>query len=169
MNTLFETGIESSAVFDLTGTYRFLLTRVWDPDRPRVCWVMLNPSHADAYHNDKTVKQIISYAKAWNFGGLEVVNLFAFISTDPSKLREEGDPVGSGNDRYIREAVGRASMIVCAWGAGGTLRGRDKEVIAILQEFGELRCIGRTKDGHPWHPSRKSLELRAIPFAPGIM
>lgn len=169
MSALFEIGIERTAQFDPTGAYRFLLTRVWDPDRPRVCWVMLNPSDADAYHDDNTAKQIISFSKAWNYGSLEAVNLFALISTDPKKLRLAPDPVGVGNDNYIREAAGRASMIVCAWGAFGTLLGRDREVITILQQFGELYCIGTTKDGHPWHPLRKSLELRAIPFVPGVM
>ena len=152
MSTLFETGIESSALFDPTGAYRFLLTRVWNPDRPRVCWTMLNPSKADAYFNDNTVKQIINFSMAWNFGSLEVVNLFALVSTDPAKLRLARDPVGFGNDTYIRGAAGRASMRVCAWGAGGALFGRDQEVIAILREFGELHCIGTTKGGHPWHP-----------------
>jgi hypothetical protein len=164
LSYLFETGIERSAIFDPTGAYRFLLTRVWNPDRPRVCWVMLNPSIADAYQDDNTIKQIISFSQAWNFGSLEVVNLFGLIATDPAKLRLALDPVGAGNDNYIREAAGRARMIVCAWGAGGALFGRDREVIAILREFGELYCIGTTKDGYPRHPLRKSLELAAVRF-----
>src|SRR5205823_4546686 len=130
----------------------------------RVCWVMLNPSKADASRDDNTVRQIISYAQAWNFGSLEVVNLFAHISTDPARLRKARDPVGAGNDNYISQAAGRASMVVCAWGAGGALFGRDREVIALCRQFGELWCLGRTKAGHPWHPLRKSLRLPAIRF-----
>jgi hypothetical protein len=163
-NQLFDIGIQSGAIFDATDTYRFLLWRVWNPDRPRVCWIMLNPSNGGVTYNDNTVKQCISFSKAWGFGGLEIVNLFALISTDPKVLRHAKDPVGEGNDQYIIEAAGRTSRLVCAWGAMGVLYGRDQEVIKLCRNFGELWCIGKTKDGHPWHPLRKSLDLPAIRF-----
>jgi hypothetical protein len=161
---LFDRGMQKDALLDPTGAYRFLLSRVWDTDRARVCWIMLNPSKADARRDDNTIRQCISFSKSWAFGSLEVVNLFALISTDPAMLRGAHDPVGEGNDNYIREAAGRARKIVCAWGAGGALFGRSREVIDLCRPLGKLWCIGTTKTGHPWHPLRKSLELPLIPF-----
>lgn len=125
---------------------------------------MLNPSDGGVTYNDNTVKQCISFSKAWGFGQLEIVNLFALISTDPTRLRQVTDPVGAGNDQYIDEAARRANRIVCAWGAMGVLDGRDQQVINLCRSFGELWCIGKTKDGHPWHPLRKSLELQIVRF-----
>jgi len=37
---------EASATFDATRTYRYRLTRTWDPTGPSVAFVMLNPSTA---------------------------------------------------------------------------------------------------------------------------
>ncbi len=164
MSALFEIGFERTAVLDPTGAYRFLLTRVWDDALPRVCWVMLNPSVADAERDDNTISMCISYSRAWGFGSLEVANLFALVSTDPKGLKRVEDPVGVGNDDYIRAACSRASMIVCAWGAGGVLLGRGRVVMGICRQYGELFCLGVTRDGHPWHPLRKSSALKPVPF-----
>lgn len=40
-------GVSSEAVFLACGAYRYALIRQWDPNLPRLAWVMLNPSTAD--------------------------------------------------------------------------------------------------------------------------
>lgn len=39
----------------LDGPYRYRLWRIWDRALPMVCWVMLNPSTADATEDDPTI------------------------------------------------------------------------------------------------------------------
>ncbi len=106
----------STATFDPTRTYRFHLSRTWDPAGPVVAFVMLNPSTADAHRLDPTVRRCVGFAAAWGFGALEVVNLFAFRATDPTDLSRCRDPVGTGNDRVVLEVARRADRVVVAWG-----------------------------------------------------
>jgi hypothetical protein len=82
------------AFIDLTGKYRYTLSRVWNGNLGRVVFILLNPSTADAFKDDPTVKKCISFAKHWNFGSLEIVNLFAYRSTDAKYLKNISDPVG---------------------------------------------------------------------------
>lgn len=62
--------------------------------------VMLNPSTADEAQNDPTVERCERRALRLGFGQLEVVNLFALRSTDPSALYDSNvDPDRSGQRR----------------------------------------------------------------------
>ena len=92
------------AHFDETGAYRLRLWRRWW-DGPYVCWIMLNPSTADARVNDQTIRKCIAFSKQWGFGGLEVVNVFALRSTDPKALYKHHDPIGPGNDSVISSSA----------------------------------------------------------------
>ncbi len=48
-----------------------------------VVWVMLNPSTADHVHDDPTIRRCMGFARAWGYGGIAVVNLYAWRATDP--------------------------------------------------------------------------------------
>ena len=47
----------SSAIYSDCETYRYALTRVWDDARPRVLFIMLNPSKATEQQNDPTIER----------------------------------------------------------------------------------------------------------------
>ena len=143
----------ASATFDSTRTYRYRLTRTWDPDGPRVNFLMLNPSTADAFKLDPTVRRCVGFARTWGFGSLEVTNIFAFRATDPMVLVAQPEPVGAGNDRAILDAARMADRVVAAWGVRGCHRDRDNEVAALLADIGVRPVALRvTKQGHPAHP-----------------
>jgi hypothetical protein len=131
--------------------YRFLLSRNWDPARASVTFIMLNPSTADEVGDDPTIRRCCGLARAWGFGGLEVVNLFALRATRPRELLAAGDPVGDGNDRAIIEAVGRASLTVAAWGNHGGHRDRAAQVLGLLAGRA-VHTLGLTRQGQPRHP-----------------
>jgi hypothetical protein len=152
-------GVLATAVFDATRTYRYLLTRIWDIDLPVMTWVMLNPSTADALRDDPTITRITHRTNGFarrpglGVGGIRVVNLFALRATDPDALRTHPDPVGPLNDVFVRQAVAGASLVVCAWGAGGVLRGRATTVTRRLTRVGARpHCLGVTSTGQPRHP-----------------
>jgi hypothetical protein len=153
--------MKKTATISDCGKYRYNLTREWDDSLPRLLFVMLNPSTADAEADDPTIRRCISRAKDNGFGSVEVVNLFAYRATNPDELKRTEDPVGSENDKHIIEAVNRAHTIIVAWGTKGGLNLRDHYVSKLLSQFG-LKCLGMTKDGFPKHPlyiaSNKALE-----------
>lgn len=145
--------ISSSAVIDETGQYRYSLVREWYPDLPRVAFIMLNGSTADGVRDDPTLRRCIGFARKYNFGSLEVVNLFGYRTTFPKELKQASDPVGPENDFHIKEAIRRATMVIVAWGTHGAFRKRDAEVLRLLNECHIIpRCLGKTKTGHPKHP-----------------
>jgi hypothetical protein len=155
--------MKMDAVFDETGTYRYSLRREWDPSLPRLLYVMLNPSIASHELEDQTSRQCLFFAKKFGFGSLEVVNLYALISTDPKQLKYASDPIGTENDNYIEEAAIRAERILVAWGEKHFINQRHKVVTHHLISRGhDLYCLGTAKSGHPRHPSRMSHSLESL-------
>jgi hypothetical protein len=152
------------ATFDPTRSYRYRLWRVWECDRPRLGFIMLNPSSADADQNDPTIRRCIGFAMAWGFGALEVVNLFAFRTASPRELRRADDPVGPENDRTILECAQRVDQIVVAWGNHGSFQGRDRAVIRLLDNLNNVYCLKPTKAGQPYHPLYANRETGLIRY-----
>lgn len=155
----------AEAVFDPSRTYRYLLTRTWDEAWPRVTWVMLNPSTADAFADDPTIRRCTAFARTWHAGGINVVNLFAYRATRPAELRRASDPAGSANDEFILEACRPPAMVIAAWGAHGSLRDRAETVTKMLAAAQvRLFCLGVTRDGHPRHPLYVPASTAAQPY-----
>ncbi len=58
-----------SATFDHSRTYRYALERRWSETAPAV-FVMLNPSTADAFADDPTIRRCLAFARREGCGGL---------------------------------------------------------------------------------------------------
>jgi hypothetical protein len=144
--------MESGAIFDASSRYRYSLWRAWSNDSPRIVFILLNPSSADEERNDPTIRRCIGFARAWNFGSIEVVNLFAYRATDAKELLKVVDPVGEENNRFLMQAVERCSTVVVGWGTRGTSLGRDRQVMSLLTGRNDVYCLCTTKDGQPRHP-----------------
>ena len=148
-----------SAVIE--GDYRYLLARAWDAMAEPMTWIMLNPSTADATVDDPTIRRCIGFAKAWGFGSIYVVNLFALRSTNPAALRTHPDPIGPKNDRYIREATEHSSLNVAAWGNHGAYLTRGYKVAATIPR---LHVLNMTGEGQPAHPLYLPKKREPIPW-----
>ncbi|MGI0485591.1 DUF1643 domain-containing protein [Pantanalinema rosaneae CENA516] len=136
----------------IEGDYRYSLWRSWDEQKPRIGFIMLNPSRADAVVNDPTIRRCLGFAQTWGYGGLEVVNLFAYRTASPGNLRQVTDPVGTNNDRYLATLPERVDRILLAWGNWGDLLQRDRDVLALLGDQQPLYCLGVTQKRQPKHP-----------------
>ncbi|MBW4580552.1 MAG: DUF1643 domain-containing protein [Tildeniella nuda ZEHNDER 1965/U140] len=158
--------MRTGAEFDPTGHYRYLLWRSWDQQADRVGFVMLNPSRADAVVNDPTLRRCLGFARSWGYGALEVVNLFAYCSADPTALCRVADPIGSENDRYLAAFAQRVDHIILAWGNGGALRSRDRAVMTLLDGRKPVSCLGMTKLGQPRHPLYSQREVQRAAWLP---
>jgi len=144
--------VRKGAALSTCGTYRYALLREWDPALPRAVFVLLNPSTADAEVDDPTLRRGVGFARAWGYGAVAYVNLFAYRATDPAEMRAAEDPVGPENDSHILQQARMADIVVLAWGAHAALHGRDRRVLDYLEPRFNLYCLGRTKAGHPRHP-----------------
>jgi hypothetical protein len=119
---------------------------------PAVCFVMLNPSTADAFQDDPTIRRCIGFARAWGYGGLHVVNLYSFRTPSPAYLKKAPRPNGPDNDAHLHQAAAAATRVVAAWGNHGD-RMRVADVLAQLRAAtGQVMCLGMTRTGAPRHP-----------------
>lgn len=129
--------------------YRYALWRTWDDSKPYAMFIGLNPSTADETEDDPTIRRCISYSKNWGFGGLCMVNLFAFRATNPIDMKSEKDPIGPDNDVWIRQLANDAGVIVAAWGNDGPHMGRSKKAKEMIPN---LKCLKTNRTGEPAHP-----------------
>jgi hypothetical protein len=140
-----------SAEISECGTYRYWLRRSWKHggDGSTICFVMLNPSTADALVDDPTIRRCMSFARLWRFSVLSVRNLYAVRATDPKDIWSNHDPVGPKGDVELLAAK-TADVLVVAWG----IHAPEKRERAALEMFAgkQLWCLGVTKAGHPRHP-----------------
>lgn len=108
---------------------------------------------------------MIGFARRWGFGGIVVVNLFAYRSTDPAFLDPHHEPTLK-NDEYIAAAVRSCQRIVACWGAWPGAKERGQEVLALLKHemVAEVLCFGTTQEGHPRHPVRLPYSVELVRF-----
>lgn len=150
----------SGAALSTDGRYRYRLWRIWQPVKPHLVWVLLNPSTADAATDDPTLRRCIGFARDWDYGGVVIVNLFGLRATNPRELLTYTDPVGPENDTHVANALRHpnAGPVICGWGCSPILThpgnaGRERKVLDTLRDGGRtIWCLGQTKDGHPRHP-----------------
>ena len=93
--------MQRTACIDETGAYRYKLSRIRNPDKPMVMFIMLNPSTADANVDDPTIRRCIGFTERWGYGDLWVGNLFALRSSRPRDLLMADAPMGPENDSAL--------------------------------------------------------------------
>ena len=143
----------NSATISDCGTYRYALVRVWDQSKPKVMFVMLNPSTADAHKDDPTIRRCVGFAKSWGYGGIIVCNLFPLRATDPKELLKHMKPHGIVNRITIYDLQKQVDKIICAWGNEPILKKlpEHKSVIDTLDKS-KLYFIDLSKNQVPKHP-----------------
>lgn len=159
----------SDATISPCGKYRYRLTRTWSGEHA-LPFIMLNPSTADANNDDPTIRRCMGFARDRGYGGIIVANLFAYRATSPADMKAEPFPVGTMNDETIttlmRWAYRADVPVIAAWGAHGSFRRRDEQVISFARLIGcDLMCLGTTAAGHPRHPLYVRSDQPFVPFA----
>lgn len=152
------------AIFSNDRNYRYVLWRVWDDALPKVAWIGLNPSTADETKDDPTIRRCVGFARDWRYGGIYMLNLFAFRATSPKVMKAAVDPVGLENDWYIRDYAGfRSKRVIAAWGTHGDHRNRAQHFAGKCELA--LACLGLTKGGCPKHPLYLPAATRLIVYS----
>lgn len=155
-------------VFSTCQKYRYRLSEVWDPSKPLVMWIMMNPSVACLEYRDPTLRKTGNFSRAWGYGGQLVANVHAYRATDKSRLLDVADPVGPDNDQSILEMAGQAERVVLAFGQPPRrLRQRGQDVIALLANHSGLCYLKLAKDGvTPHHPLYLDADTAPHRYAP---
>lgn len=163
-----------SAVFSPCGSYRYRLERdagmLGTPSGPPTAFVMVNPSTADEWADDATIRKVRGFAARLGFGRIIVGNLFAWRAIDIRDLRSAPNPIGPDNDRHLDAIIRESDTVIVAWGASGklprTLRERWRTVVDLAEVAGKpLHCIGTARDGHPLHPLMQGYDRPLVPWA----
>ena len=141
------------ATLSLDERYRYRLWRTVGPGARSVTWVMLNPSTADASQDDPTIRKCKEFTRRWGFDRMEVVNLFAWRATNPKELPKVDEPIGLENNETILARALASEWVIAAWGSDKFAVQRARTVTRMLTGAGvHLRCLRKSKDGHPYHP-----------------
>ena len=153
------------ADFSSDGLYRYQLIRTWDSTKPIFTYIGLNPSTADAEHNDATTIRNLKRAIAAGAGGYIAVNLFVWVATSPKDMKSAAEPVGGRNDSAIVDAVTKSKWVLCGWGNHGNHRDRNRDVGRLLWSWPErLYYLEMNKNGNPKHPLYIREEQTLKPF-----
>lgn len=150
--------MKRSADISSDGLYRWRLERRWG-EGTSACWIMLNPSTADAEKDDPTIRRIIGFSERWGHCAAIVVNLFPFRAANPREVQRWAENTGHWQPTWwpenmlaIKAAIGASVLTICAWGAPGWARYRAKEVLRGLDLRRPLYCLGTNADSSPKHP-----------------
>lgn len=91
----------------------------------------MNPSTADAFQDDPTVRRMIGFAKSWGFGELVVTNVMAYRSTDPKALPKDLEQaMGAHNVAWLKTEARGADQILMAYGA---IKGMHAEAAKVAE------------------------------------
>ncbi|KGG12921.1 MULTISPECIES: DUF1643 domain-containing protein [Prochlorococcus] len=166
--------------FSDCGSYRWWLERQIGSEKEKLLFIGLNPSTASNLSDDMTLKRLMGFCRAWKYGTLVVINLFAKVSKSPSSLKLCSDPVGIENDSEIKSrllvwANNSDWNLWLGWGAMGVYKNRNSKVLNFLEFFSKIRVkklqkslgpmvIGCTKGGHPMHPLYVSRSKVLMPY-----
>lgn len=163
---------ERDAIISRCQRFRYWLMRRWQSG-PRLLFMMLNPSTADATVDDRTIRRCVGFAHAAGFGSIAVVNLFAFRATKPADLARTGWQIGPDADIYIRSALDGSQAVCVAWGAIGTGNAAEQRVQRvmpmILAAGHEPQCLRITRSGYPQHPLYLPGDCTLQPYSLGAI
>lgn len=161
----------SNAVHD--NNDRIVLSNGRSPGKiKRVAFVMLNPSTANAFKPDPTIRNVIRISARLGYDVVSIVNLFAFRSPWPEDLAkrgilERGDD--GANNAIILHATATATTTIAAWGTGGVLGDRADYIRArIALQGNQLYHLGLTQGGHPKHPHARGVHRMPTDITPTL-
>jgi hypothetical protein len=169
-----------SADFSECRRYRYTLKIVWDDALPLCQVIGLNPSTADEFKDDPTLRRVKGFAKAWGHGGIVMTNLFAWRDTKPAAMKKAALPIGEcsfcsyevrtanrvhsftqRNDAELFLAAQQCALTIAAWGNHGTFLKRDQRVRDLIKG---MKCFRLTNAGQPEHPLYMPAATQLIDF-----
>lgn len=161
-----------SAVMSDCARYRYRLDRdvdnlALDPVDAPVLFIGINPSTADADHDDATIRKMTGFVRRWGFTRFMVANVFPYRATNVKALRKLDAPTAMGSDNYthLRGMLDECGFVVPCWGQMDKvpkhLTFQMTRMLAILMFVKKpVLTFGLNHDGSPKHPLMLSYETK---------
>ncbi len=150
--------LTAKAVFSEDRSRRLRLDRFLDgwPAGVHAALIGVNPSIANEYENDATIRKDLGFAKRNGWSCITKINLFDFVATDVRELARADVPNSLENNVYLFRVMQEADIVVPCWGPPEKLPKRlqgewRKVALWAANQRKPLYCIGTTKHGHPRH------------------
>lgn len=160
-------GVNAWARFSADRTRRYMLGRRWTNQPGSLLFVMLNPSIADALHDDQTIRRCMHFARREYYPAILVINLFSYRATDPGELLDVDEPCDAANAAVLADfARPPTPRTVLAWGAYDRRLGTAGAVLLEQYRAADvpLYHLGLTAAGHPRHPCRLGNDVPLIAY-----
>ena len=167
-------------MFSQCKNYRWILKRELFNGKKTIVFIGLNPSKANSVNDDRTLIRIINFCSRWKYKNIYLINLFGLISSSPSELLKNIDPVGGNNDLITLKVLdfwreNSNCDLWLGWGDKGRLFGRDRIVLKLIKNLSNIEpnennyyrrvlSLGSTKKGSPRHPLYMPNESFLKPF-----
>lgn len=165
-------GIIATAHISPCARYRYRLGRRWGKGAP-LLFIMLNPSTANAYIDDPTIRRCKGFANSHGFNAIDVVNLYSFRTPSPDELMLVHAHYRNGpeSDQHIIEALDTAGLVCCAWGSrvhqidrmGLGRVGQILDWIRVAKK--PPHALGFDKQGTPRHPLMLPKECKLVEWS----
>lgn len=113
----------------------------------------MNPSIADEYAPDATMRRVQRFAEDLNYGGFIIGNVFALVAKDPQDLKLATNPVGEANDCHLQAITRCTESVVVGWGKtieSRQFQERRTQVKALLGA--SVKALSINLGGSPKHP-----------------
>ena len=162
------------ARFSRDRRYRYQLWRTWDTQISQRCvFVGLNPSAADERSNDPTIRRCVGFAESWKgrwrCGGLTVVNLFGYCTHDPASLKQQSDPYGRANTKWLHKTCADPdARVICMWGNHGEFANASERFLNWCQRKQiAVYALRTNSSGQPAHPLYLPSSLKPFNYKSG--
>ena len=159
MSNLFE---ESGAEFSPDRKHRYMLSRTWNNELPKIAFVGLNPSTADEMQDDPTIRRVIRFARDWGYGGVYMLNLFSMVTPYPKELKAE---YNQENKAWHEKIEPKVTTVLFAWGAF-----KEAALAMNIQDHyyknarEKIFCLGKNANRSPKHPLYINSNTKLQPY-----
>lgn len=154
---------DNGAQFSDCKEYRYMLWRIWNPKKPKALIIGLNPSTANARHDDPTIRRLKTLMRKIGYGGFYMCNLYPQITPFPKNLNLERNYSQLIENRAIIKGLAeKVNIIIFAWGAfpEAELEGDYLSLIFAHKAW----CFGHNQNGSPKHPLYLSNRTKLIKY-----
>jgi len=147
-----------SAIMSSCRKYRYQLHRNVDIFGLKTfAFFGVNPSMADEFKDDRTVKRLIGFALRNEGKDFFVGNVCGYRDSDVTQLSSIEDPIGIDNDHHIDDIISKSDILVPCWGSRDKLPEQlHPRLDSILKKLhGSSKPVlsfGTTASGDPRHP-----------------